>query len=65
MDVTLRDYKKLNGTEAKRIISDIIRQIKKVGGHFTSIWHNTSLLTAPEFSEWREVFEYMLKEQSK
>lgn len=63
MDVTLSGYKKLKAAEAKETIRNMILQTKKAGGLFISIWHNTSLLDAPECREWREVFEFTLKEQ--
>jgi hypothetical protein len=63
MDVTLTGYKKMNSDDAKNVISNLIHQIKIAGGLFISIWHNTSLLDTPECREWREVFEFTLKEQ--
>lgn len=63
MDVTLRDYKKLNAADAKKVIGQLIDQTRKAGGIFTSIWHNTSLLDTPECREWRDVFEFTLQEQ--
>jgi hypothetical protein len=63
MDVTLTLYKKMNSDGAKDIIKNLIQQTRKAGGMFISIWHNTSLLETPECREWREVFEFTLKEQ--
>ena len=63
MDVTLAGYKKMNAGTAKDVISNLIMQTRKAGGLFISIWHNTSLLDTPECREWREVFEFTLKEQ--
>jgi hypothetical protein len=63
MDVTLTEYKKMNPYSAKDVISNLIFQTKKVGGFFISIWHNTSLLDTPEYRQWRELFEYILREQ--
>jgi hypothetical protein len=56
-------YKKMNAGTAKDVISNLIMQTRKAGGLFISIWHNTSLLDTPECREWREVFEFTLKEQ--
>ena len=64
MDVTLSGYKKLKADAAKRAIGNMISQTKKVGGLFISIWHNTTLLDTPEYREWRDVFEFTLKEQA-
>lgn len=63
MDVTLYVHKKLKAEEAKELIGNMIVQTKKAGGLFISIWHNTSLLDAPECRELRELFEFTLKEQ--
>ncbi len=63
MDVTL--FRKCNEDidAARGIIKNLILETKKAGGIFVSIWHNTSLLGSPEFRKWREVFEFMLKNQ--
>lgn len=63
MDGTLYDYKKLDPSGSKEIISKFINEIRKVGGLFVSIWHNTSLLDNRDWREWREVFEFMIKSQ--
>jgi hypothetical protein len=64
MDVTLYRYKKLDHKEALEIILKMMNEVRRAGGLFVSIWHNTSLLDNPECSEWRGVFESMLKAQS-
>jgi hypothetical protein len=63
MDVTLYDYKKLDPVDSKEIILRLINETRKVGGLFVSIWHNTSLLNNEEWNMWREVFEFMIKNQ--
>ena len=63
MDAMLKENKNLKPVEAKESISSLIQQTKKAGGLFISIWHNTSLLDSAEDKEWREVFEFTLKEQ--
>lgn len=63
MEVTLSGNKKLKAKEAKEVICNMILQTKKAGGHFISIWHNTSLLNTTECSEWREIFEFTVNEQ--
>lgn len=49
--------------KAKKLIRDLILETRKSGGVFVSIWHNTSLVDSPEYRKWREVFEFMLKNQ--
>jgi hypothetical protein len=63
MDATLYKYKKLDPSASKEVINKLICETRKVGGLFVSIWHNTSLLDNKEWHEWRDVFEYMLKNQ--
>jgi hypothetical protein len=63
MDGTLYDYKKLDPGSSKEVILKLINETKRVGGLFVSIWHNTSLLDNEEWKGWREVFEFMVKNQ--
>jgi len=64
MDATLYEYKNIDPAAAKELILKLISEIKKVGGLFVSIWHNTSLLDNEEWIGWRDVFEFMLKNQN-
>ena len=64
MDATLYDYKNIDPAAAKELILKLINETKKVGGLFVSIWHNTSLLDNEEWIGWRDVFEFMLKNQN-
>jgi hypothetical protein len=64
MDETLCKYKDLDPLASKEIISRLINETRKVGGLFVSIWHNTSLLDSPEWQGWKDVFEFMLKNQT-
>jgi hypothetical protein len=63
MDGTLFDYKKLDPVTSKELILNLINESRKVGGLFVSIWHNTSLLDNDQWKGWREVFEFVLKNQ--
>jgi hypothetical protein len=63
MDGTLYDYKKLDTNRSKELILKLINETRNVGGYFVSIWHNTSLLDNEEWKGWREVFEFMVKNQ--
>ena len=63
MDGTLYDYKKLDPESSKEVILKLIDETRKVGGLFVSIWHNTSLLDTDEWKAWREVFEFVIKNQ--
>ena len=63
MDVTLFNYRKLDVVSAKEVILKLIKETRKAGGEFVSIWHNTSLLDTPDFEGRRDVFEFMLTSQ--
>ena len=65
MDATLYKYKNLDPSASQEIILSLIKETRKVGGLFVSIWHNTSLLEYPDWLGWRTLFEFMLKTQSK
>ena len=64
MDGTMFQYKGLGPDVAKDLILKMINETRKVGGLFISIWHNTSLLDDEQWRCWREVFEFMLKNQA-
>jgi hypothetical protein len=63
-DTTLYNYNKLDPFTSKEIILNLINETRKVGGLFVSIWHNTSLLENDVWKGWRDVFEFMIKNQS-
>ena len=63
MDESLFDNKKPETSQAKELILKLIKETRKAGGLFVSIWHNTSLLEDETGKRWREVFEFMLKNQ--
>jgi hypothetical protein len=54
---------KLDPEKSKEVILKLINETRKVGGLFVSIWHNTSLLDNEEWKGWREVFEFIIKNQ--
>jgi hypothetical protein len=64
MDVTLMEYMKLAPAEAVRAVRELIRRCAAVGGVFTLLWHNNSLLApygrpyAPILSSLRGVENY-------
>lgn len=60
MEGTLRDYMKMEGTEAVKVIEQLIHEVKKVGGTFISLWHNESLSDQKRWKGWVKVYEQML-----
>jgi hypothetical protein len=63
MDATLYQYKNLDPGIAMEVVMNLISETRKARGLFVSIWHNTSLLDNIDCKGWREVFEFMLKNQ--
>ena len=63
MDTAICNNQEYEPLEAKDVIMNLINETIKVGGTFVSVWHNTSLLENSVCQGWREVFEFMLKNQ--
>jgi hypothetical protein len=61
MDATLFQNKKMSPGESAELIFKIMAEVKRAGGTFMSIWHNTSLLDNKKWNLWREVFESVVK----
>ncbi len=61
MDVTLKNQLGLSPDQAIERLSLLIEEIKKVGGNFVSVWHNSSLHDRGEWAGWKRVFEEMLR----
>jgi hypothetical protein len=51
-----------NPESARVVVNKLIEECRRAGGVFVSIWHNTSL--TEERKEWRDVFEFMLKDHN-
>ena len=61
MDATLYQYKDADPDTVLKVMLDLITEIRKAGGLFVSIWHNTYLLDSTECMECRETFETILR----
>lgn len=61
MDGTLLRYLKLSPEEAFKETEMLMKEVKKVGGTFVSIWHNETVNDKSEWKGYREVFEKMNK----
>lgn len=59
MDVSLKNNMQLTPEQAMKCIETLMNEVKKVGGHFMSIWHNSNLTEDEEWSGWRDVYEKM------
>jgi hypothetical protein len=60
MDRTLLSYLKLKPEEAIRELEYYKEIISGVGGHFVTLWHNSSLSDEGEWEGWKNVFEKMI-----
>lgn len=60
MDVTLKNYLKLQVPEAIECLRRLKSEVKNVEGDFIVIWHNTSLIEDLEWQGWRAVYEYTI-----
>lgn len=59
MDVTLKNYMKLDTTTAIDEVKRLANPVKQYGGEFCSLWHNESLGSLPEWRGWSDVYEAM------
>lgn len=62
MDGTLRDYLKIEASDAMNHIRPLIEAVRSVGGTFISLFHNESLSEWRRWKGWRQVYEEMLRE---
>lgn len=56
MDVTLKNAHQFEPTDALKAIQNLKNEVKKVGGNFISIWHNSSLSNTKEWTCWQAVW---------
>lgn len=61
MDVTLKNYLKMDPEQAWQQIEKLMFEVKKVNGTFISLWHNESLKDSGQWLGWRKVFEQILE----
>ena len=61
MDVTLKNFMKLNPEAAMERIWELKDRVQAVGGNFISIWHNSSLTGEGEWKGWKPVFESLFR----
>ncbi|MEI6062405.1 MAG: polysaccharide deacetylase family protein [Bacteroidota bacterium] len=64
MDGTLNDYLKLTPQQAIDRIKELITEVKKVGGTFIPLWHNSTLNNEGDWRGWLEVYTRMIEEAS-
>ena len=57
MDVTLRQYQRLAPEQAFLQLCRLSDTVRKVGGDFITLWHNSSFSVHHGWCGWREVYE--------
>jgi hypothetical protein len=53
-----------NPEQALDLIKSFLSKVKKTGGIFIPLWHNSSLCDEGEWKGWRDVYEGMLAKAS-
>lgn len=61
MDVTLKNYLKLSPDQAVDEVSALVQQVKKYGGTFTTLWHNSSFSVIHGWEGWEDVYRRIIK----
>ncbi len=61
MDATLNFYKKVQPVEVMSNVTPLLKEVKKVNGTFTILWHNESLSEKKPWEGWNGVYEEIVK----
>jgi len=61
MDATLAVYQKLSSEDMRRRIIDLSDTVKKYGGEFTILWHNSSF-NIPPWDKYKTAYETIINE---
>jgi hypothetical protein len=64
MDVTMRDYLKLSTEDAFSILTNMLNEVRKTGGRFEIIWHNSSFIKSETWGKWKNSLLKFLNEES-
>ncbi len=61
MDVTLKQYLNLDTEAAYKVVQHLLIQLRAVEGQFSMIWHNSSFYEREGWSDWRKLYEDILR----
>ncbi|MBK6620848.1 MAG: polysaccharide deacetylase family protein [Saprospirales bacterium] len=62
MDITLKKYMGLSPEEAKKRMLDLVNVVRRTGGTFCCIWHNSSFDEKGDWRGWTAVYRALLKD---
>ncbi len=65
MDATLNDYMQLSPDQGLQKILEILEEVKKVNGTFTTLFHNDTLSENERWLGWSGVYEEVVKQATK
>lgn len=60
MDMSLKKYHSADVTTAYETANRLVNQVKKTGGQFQLLWHNSSFYHANGWEGWKELYESIL-----
>ena len=60
-DFDAKDNLNLRPEDVNNKITDMIREIKEVGGMLVTIWHNDTFSNYGSWKGWKNVYENMVK----
>lgn len=60
MDVTLKNYMNLSPEQAIERAQKMTDEIKRTGGTFTTLWHNSSFSRLHGWKDWKQVYEKII-----
>jgi hypothetical protein len=61
MEVTLKEYLKLEPDEALAHVKQLVDEVKAVEGNFVSLWHNSTLSNTDEWQGWQQLYIDMIE----
>ncbi|MCB9261671.1 MAG: polysaccharide deacetylase family protein [Flavobacteriales bacterium] len=65
MDITPLHYDQINLAQAIEEMTELMTEVKKVGGLFVSLWHNESLSENGRWKGWRPLYEATITQATK
>jgi hypothetical protein len=64
MDGTLHSYEKFSIPRAKIEVTNLADEVKRYGGQFVCVWHNSTIADYGEWKGWRELLHHTIHQFS-